>query len=59
MKSKKFDKKLVLNKKTVAHLNNEEMVAANGGIILSPMPTCVWICTETCSCLLSVCDTCS
>ncbi len=58
MKSKKFDKKLALNKKTVARLNYEEMMVANGGKF-SVMPTCVWICTETCSCILSVCDTCS
>lgn len=32
MKPKKFYKKLVLNKKTVAHLDNNEMNAAFGGI---------------------------
>ncbi len=31
MKPKKFNKKLILNKKTVSHLNNMEMGNANGG----------------------------
>jgi len=31
MKTKKFEKKLVLNKKTIAHLANGELNAAKGG----------------------------
>ncbi|MDQ1354004.1 MAG: hypothetical protein QG657_4313 [Acidobacteriota bacterium] len=31
MKPKNFNKKLMLNKKTVAHLGNNEMNAAHGG----------------------------
>ena len=33
MKTKKFDKKLILNKKTVAHLGNSQLDAVKGGII--------------------------
>ncbi len=33
MKTKKLSKKLVLRKKTVAHLNNGEMTAIVGGIM--------------------------
>lgn len=44
MKTKPFDKKLVLNKKTVAHLNNSEMKAVEGG----DMPLCVTIGADTC-----------
>jgi hypothetical protein len=36
MKPKRFGKKLVLNKKTIAHLKNVEMNAVKGGI-----PTCI------------------
>jgi hypothetical protein len=36
MKTKPFDKKLVLNKKTIAHLDNDKMNAVQGG-----MPTCI------------------
>lgn len=32
MKAKKFDKKLVLNKKTISDLNNLEMKSLKGGI---------------------------
>jgi natural product precursor len=32
MKSKKFEKKLTLNKKTIANLKNEEMKKLQGGI---------------------------
>jgi hypothetical protein len=43
MKTKKFGKKLVLNKKTVAHLDIGKLRAAKGGYI--PLNT-----IETCSC---------
>lgn len=60
MKTKSFAKRLTLKKETIARLNGTEMAAVNGGkvVTVSLMPTCVWICTETCSCILSVCDTC-
>jgi len=32
MKTKRFDKKLVLNKKTIAHLGRGELNAVEGGI---------------------------
>ncbi|MCP5045696.1 MAG: hypothetical protein GY940_00890 [bacterium] len=59
MKTKKLDKKFTLNKNTVAHLGGTEMNEANGGTGLpySILPTC--LCTETCSCVISLCDTCS
>jgi hypothetical protein len=34
MKQKKFKKTLVLNKKTIAHLNGKEMKAALGGAVI-------------------------
>ncbi|MCU0284964.1 MAG: class I lanthipeptide [Acidobacteria bacterium] len=33
MKPKNFSKKLMLNKKTVVHLDNNEMNGANGGAV--------------------------
>jgi len=44
MKTKHFDKKLVLNKKTIAHLGYGDMKAVEGG---GP-PTCVTIGADTC-----------
>ena len=32
MKTKKFDKKLALNKNTIVNLGNQEMISAKGGI---------------------------
>ncbi len=43
MKTKFFDKKLVLNKKTIVHLNNGEMEVVCGGYI----PPLTRICHET------------
>ncbi len=40
MKPKKFSKKLTLNKKTVAHLNGNEMTKVKGGIPTFPYPGC-------------------
>lgn len=40
MKTKKFDKKLVLSKKTVSNLSVREMVRANGG----DRPPFSWTC---------------
>jgi hypothetical protein len=56
MKTKKFDKKLVLNKKTIAHLNKGEMNAVEGGYvncITGGLDTCVPL-TATCT---SICET--
>lgn len=36
MKTKRFEKKLVLNKKIIANLNNQEMNAVQGGIDTTP-----------------------
>ena len=62
MKTKTFDKKLVLNKKTIAHLGRGELHAVNGGGPTDPntgfltcfscetcagMPTCVKTCPIT------------
>lgn len=38
MKSKSLGKKLVLNKKPVANLNDDEMKKVNGGVIDYTMP---------------------
>ena len=35
MKTKRFEKKLVLNKKTIAHLENQGMHAVQGGATLA------------------------
>lgn len=43
MRPKKFDRKLVLNKKTIARLNEEEVKRVRGG---KPAPltyTCNWV----------------
>jgi len=40
MNAKKFDKKLALNKKTIADLNNKEMKKVFGG--LNYTPGCTW-----------------
>ena len=44
MKSKKFSKKLTLNKKTIVHLNNDVMEKVHGGVVtvhnLSICPIC-------------------
>jgi hypothetical protein len=51
MRKKRFDKKLVLNKKTVAHLNKGDMNSVEGGkkdCVSIPFPTCAsyqgWTC---------------
>lgn len=52
MKSKNFNKKLVLNKETVFNLNNGEMNELRGGIIATRWPqwceTNEAACTEYC-----------
>jgi len=55
MKTKKFGKKLVINKKTVANLNNGDMSNAKGGATYTCEPcdtmlTCHRFCCETFFC---------
>jgi natural product precursor len=45
MKTKKFEKKLSLNKKTIADLDSKEMGAVKGGYKLT-IPTCIITCTR-------------
>jgi hypothetical protein len=47
MKAKKFDKKLVLNKKTISDLSNPEMVKVKGGIP-RPSSNCFTNCGTPC-----------
>ena len=42
MKSKKLSKKLTLNKKTVAHLNGNEMTKVKGGCAPTVTPSSVY-----------------
>lgn len=48
MKTKKIDKKLELNKKTIAHLGTKEMKDVYAGISGSwcGNPTCIFDCTR-------------
>lgn len=51
MKTKTFNKRLVLNKKTVAHLNKKEMKGLHaGGGITSPTKCYMMTCYKTCYC---------
>lgn len=56
MKTKVFNKKLSLNKKTVAHLKNDEMHNSKGGAIPTFYYTCVptycrgWTCVAASWC---------
>lgn len=43
MKTKKFDKKLVLSKKTISNLSHREMVNVNGGEKPPFSWTCNWV----------------
>ena len=56
MKPKKVEKKLFLNKKTVADLNNQQMIGLRGG---KTSEDSVEVCciTQTCTCY-SDCGTC-
>lgn len=49
MKKNKLTKKLVLNKKTVSNLQDEEMNLIRGASVL-------FLCTESCSVLVNCCD---
>jgi hypothetical protein len=54
MKPKKIEKKLFLNKKTIAHLNNGQLGKAKGGGDTTSCDTCE-TCQTNCSC---TCETC-
>jgi natural product precursor len=45
MKPKKFSKKLTLNKKNIACLNDSEMNSAQGGVIII-VPRSMWVCNS-------------
>jgi natural product precursor len=45
MTTRKFDKKLVLNKRTVSHLDNKEMKNLHGGAKVTQRET---LCPPTC-----------
>lgn len=49
MKTKKFEKKLVLNKKTIVNLNSKEMLAINAGILPRTATNCLGTCGQ-CTC---------
>jgi len=54
MKTKRFDQKLNLNKKTVSRLNNEELKASKGGADTTPIKCMVtWI-----TCWHNSCEAC-
>lgn len=50
MKVKAFTKKLKLNKKTIAHLDNGEMKNLRGGGISRPTQCRMKTCEKTCTC---------
>lgn len=58
MKTKKFEKKLGLKKKTIANLNNQEMVTANGGVEETNYRTCIQPTASCDTCLIETCVTC-
>jgi natural product precursor len=48
MKIKKFNKKLTLNKETIAHLDNHQMMKAAGGAVTKTGPCTVMITGNPC-----------
>jgi hypothetical protein len=54
MKAKNFEKKLVLNKKTISHLDNLELDSVRGGWTRN---TCYYTC-EPCDTEFETCFTC-
>jgi natural product precursor len=56
MKTKKFEKKLSLNKKTIAHLNNGDMKSLQGGDVPSGC-TCPFCQVNENSTVISLCPT--
>lgn len=57
MKSKAFNKKLSLNKKTVANLNDKEMQVIYGGDTAEPS-ICITRCVSNCACTITRCSVC-
>ena len=58
MKSKKFEKKLALNKKTVAHLNTDTLTGIKAGL-LTVQYTCDDYCNSILTCeIATVCGAC-
>ena len=55
MKIKKFNKKLALNKETIAHLDNHQMKNAAGGGVTVTCTCTVWVTGEV-DCV-NICDT--
>ncbi len=54
MNKTKLDKKLVLNKKTIAHLEESKLIAAKGGVTGTCLSICKCYHTEnTCTCPLT------
>ncbi len=61
MKAKKFNKKLSLNKKTVANLNNGQMNDVLGGVhkTTTTAPFCQFSCVDTCRITCDCTETCT
>jgi hypothetical protein len=61
MKTKKFEKKLVLKKKTIANLNNGQLGQVKGGLLPTRTDclTCVDCPTDTCETCPATCNTCA
>jgi hypothetical protein len=60
MKSKKFPKKLVLNKSTITNLNSRALGAAEGGkppTVTIGGITCGTLCNTELSCIVTLCPT--
>ncbi len=55
MKTRKFEKKLVLSKKTVANLDNAAMLAVHGGDETGFTDCRTRCATECCDSLLKIC----
>ena len=53
MKTKKFSKKLVLNKKTITDLKTDKMREAYGGYRYPVPATPPLYCTATCTCIIT------
>jgi len=59
MKTKIFNKKLSLNKKTVADLNNKEMQGVHGGAETVERTICITKCATDCPvCTITRCTVC-
>ena len=57
MKTKKFSRKLALNKKTIINLSNVQLGKARGGVSGFETGCCHTLLTE-CTCTLYTCNTC-